>query len=553
MSRVITPLPYNKFFEGSAEEFLDEIKGFFDTFRAYVTKWNRIFHPFALDIYSRNTGEEFDMSWKDDLIHMFTDKEFHDKIFANKDVSEIQSNSLREFFSESYSLFLHRDLTPRKEIDVMIMPSLQGMATYGKSQEVITLSYAIDNLLQHCYNLDQTMFKGVAFHDQLHKLLSYSQPISPKSELKRENLTFIDVGAGKGYFSVFMAAEVRIRTLTIEASLSHACHMKNRIGCLISQKKVDPSKFDLLELCIGYMTKKTNVEGIHQNSMKYAQYMETVHQLEQQQKSTKKKKPKKIVTEPVPDDQIPNITELKYSEQQNKPRVIQGELAVEIGSIDSLDLDSREYITIGLHACGDLSIVTHEIALHSPKARGAISVPCCYQHLSPIHLPLLSENQDICDLLFGNDEAHRHNLLNFALYEYDVPMSVHELALSQFMSRAIIDCFIPPRKSIKKTPQKKDETFEAYIKRLANSYDLFPTDEEIAERIQHCKNDEWKMMAHTVIRELFGHVFESFLLLERLTFFTKMCIARPEDYLIGMFDVFSHLSPRGFSLFTLKL
>lgn len=171
------------------------------------------------------------------------------------------------------------------------------------------------------------------------------------------------------------------------------------------------------------MMKNTNVKGIHQNSMAYAQYMDTVHQLEQQQKSSKRKKPKKIIVEPVQNDQIPTISELKYAEQQNKQRVIQGELAIEIGSADSIDLDSREYLTIGLHACGDLIIVTQEIALHSHKARGAISVPCCYQHLSPHNLTLLNENKDICDTLFYNDEAHRHNLLNFALYEYDVPFS----------------------------------------------------------------------------------------------------------------------------------
>lgn len=118
------------------------------------------------------------------------------------------------------------------------MPSLQGMATYGKSQEVITLSYAIDMLLQHTYDFQQTMFNGVAFHEQLQQLLTNTQQVEQKFKLNRDNLTFIDVGAGKGYFSVFMAAEVRIRTLTIEASLSHACHMKNRIGCLISQKKL---------------------------------------------------------------------------------------------------------------------------------------------------------------------------------------------------------------------------------------------------------------------------------------------------------------------------
>jgi hypothetical protein len=29
--------------------------------------------------------------------------------------------------------------------------------------------------------------------------------------------------------------------------------------------------------------------------------------------------------------------------------------------------------------------------------------------------------------------------------------------------------------------------------------------------------------------------------------------ARPEKFVVGMFDVFTHLSPRGFAMFTMKL
>jgi hypothetical protein len=42
-----------------------------------------------------------------------------------------------------------------------------------------------------------------------------------------------------------MTIELKIRTITIEASVSHATRLKNRITSLINQKRVDQKNFDL--------------------------------------------------------------------------------------------------------------------------------------------------------------------------------------------------------------------------------------------------------------------------------------------------------------------
>ncbi|KAH0794402.1 protein RRNAD1 [Histomonas meleagridis] len=546
MSKVITPLPGGELFVGTLTEFLNITEQIFQKFHDYFQKWIQLFGPFALDIYSENTGGVFDPEWKNDLQRIFTDKIFHDKIFNENDFSIISSPSLSSFFQESTSLFLPRETEKREAIDVMKYPSLQGMSGFDKSQEVIYLTYAIDVLLNHCFSLDESIFHGEAYHNSLSKELSHLQ-ITEKTPLKRSNISFVDVGAGKGYFSVFMSSQMRMRTLTIEASLSHACHLQNRIGCLISQKRVDPNSFDLMNMCIGYMTTQTNVEAIYVNSMKYEQWSATVKDFQKGKKGKSKKNEIQDAPNAVP------IEQLRFSEQSKKPRVIQGELAVEILAANDVDLKPIEYITVGLHACGDLSIVTHEIALNSPQPRGAISVPCCYQHLSHSRLPLLPENQPICDLLFGQNETKRHNLLNYALYEYNVTFETRKSILEQFLHRSIIECFIPSRQTIKKLKQNKDENFEDYVLRLATHFGT-PTDaSKVHWKIAEIQNEDWKMMAHAVARELFGHVFESFLLMERLTYFARIVEVKQEHYLVGMFDLFSHLSPRGFSLFTLKL
>lgn len=550
MSFVLTPLPGGRVFKGSVSSFLEHIPSEFSKFHSYFQRYQNLFTPFALDIFSENAGDAFDERWESDLRAIFSDREIHDRIFIGHEYGLIKDEFLRSFFQDSAELYLKREDKEKETIDVMKYRSLQGMTGFDKSQEVIYLSYAIDVLLNSCYEMDSKIFNGEAYHEGLEKILKNieSDNFFPTKKLclKRENISFVDVGAGKGYFSVFMTSQMRMKTLTIEASLSHASHLRNRIGCLVSQKKLDPKSLDLMDMCVGYMTTQTNVEAIYLNSMKYEKWDQTIKLMEQQ-----KKKNKKIDFSSLPE--IEDVEKLRYSEQSRKPRVIQGELAVEIIAVPNYNLKPTEYITVGLHACGDLSIVTHEIALNSSQSRGAISVPCCFQHLSHSRLPLIPENQKICDLLFGNDETKRHNFLNYALYEYDATFEKHNNSLEQFLSRAIIACFIPPRVTIKKIKQMKDEKFEEYVLRLTKHFNQPSNLEDIKEKINKCQKENWKMMAHTLFREQFGHVFESFLLLERLTYFAKIVNQKQDQYFVGMFDLFSHLSPRGFSLFTLKL
>jgi hypothetical protein len=282
--------------------------------------------------------------------------------------------------------------------------------------------------------------------------------------------------------------------------------------------------------------------------MSYADWLGVVARMET--KPPKKKGCGHLTVTPAAGD---GARDVRAAEQAAKPRVIQGELAVEIVAVPECDLGSREYITVGLHACGDLSIVTHEIALNSRHARGAISVPCCYQHLSAARLPLVPENRPICDQLFGDDVELRHNLLNYALYEYDADFAARQQLCQGFMIRAMVDSFIPRRVTVKKIPQRPGEALPDYILRAAAHFGREAARADIDERMRRCEAEAWKMRAHAVIREVFGHAFETFILIDRLTYLVKLVKEKPERFVVGMFDVFTHLSPRGFAMFTIKL
>jgi hypothetical protein len=198
---VVATWPLGGVFSGTIDAYLEQISSYFDQFHRYVSKWQAILRPFALDIWSEGTGEAFDASWADDLARLFSDKDFHDRVFVSKDYSQLTS-SLRELFEESYRLVLARDPVARDPITITQYRSLQGMATFNKSQEVIWLSYAIDELLSFCFDRDDSIFQRQISHGPLRSVLSLIPPIEARSPLRRSDINFIDVGAGKGYFSV---------------------------------------------------------------------------------------------------------------------------------------------------------------------------------------------------------------------------------------------------------------------------------------------------------------------------------------------------------------
>jgi hypothetical protein len=154
------------------------------------------------------TGNSFDPTWKNDLISIFNNKSFHDEILINHKFNLLQSQSFHEFLEESFNLFLKRDITPRDQIEVMKFPSLQCCSTFQKSQEVIVLSYAIDNLLQYYFSISQPIFQKNEKIPLLENLLNHSKNYVNKFSLEKENISFIDIGAGKGYFSIFMSNEM---------------------------------------------------------------------------------------------------------------------------------------------------------------------------------------------------------------------------------------------------------------------------------------------------------------------------------------------------------
>lgn len=99
MTTVLTPLPNNQTFFGLADDFLIQASLFFDQF--YNMCGNT--KPFSCEIFSENTGELLDSDWERDFKLIFSNKQFHDKIFIHPDTSHLCSSSLSEFCQTSCS------------------------------------------------------------------------------------------------------------------------------------------------------------------------------------------------------------------------------------------------------------------------------------------------------------------------------------------------------------------------------------------------------------------------------------------------------------------
>ena len=556
MSRVVCVLPGDEIFEGTVDDFIGRADKYFAEFFEYAKKWKKI-----LDILNPNlcfvSDVQFDEAWKDDVERMYNDKEFHDKIIFENDFSELKE-PVKSFFEESLHLTLQRHQT-RPTFNQKQFKSLSAETTLDKSQEVLYLTNALDVLLRNCYAMDKPLLEG-ASHEEIEKLLSHAK-IDEKKPIMRENLHFVDIGAGKGFLPVFMSNELGIKTLSIEASLNHSRQFIERVALLAKKNRVNVTSLnELMRMCIGYVTENTNVEAIAANAVTYRKWAATV--------LSKPDEPlNKMRNFLLPDEaedgtskeETIGFAELKGI-QTKKPRVIQGELAHEILSApeDKVRLDPLETFCVSIHACGDLSVVSHEIALKSKQCRGAISVPCCFQHLSIEKCPLMDENKGLFDFMFEGDVEKRKDFLNHALSNYFVKFEKRHETIKGFIPREVISAFVPPRVSVKKIKKLDSESEIEYFCRVAATFgNKDVTEKDVADRFELVRSGVWKLFSQQLFREFFGHAFESLILIDRITYYSKLCKelekADGSKYIIGMFDVMSPFSPRAFSQFSIKL
>lgn len=549
-------IPDYGFFTGNLDEFDAVASDYFSKFSDFCKKYIDNFKIMNALIFSDRDKVKYNIDWKNDVNRLFDDKDFHDKVLLEKNFSLLES-SFKEFMESVERLTLKRMFT-REGYNIDKYNSIKCGCTANKAQEVMEYINSISLLFNRCYNMDKSLLDGEVNHKPIEELLAIT-PEFKKYDLKRDKIQFIDVGAGKGYLSIFLTAELNLRTLAIEASLAHACHLRDRFDILVCQKKASPDSFKLMDLCIGFVTNKSSVDAIVSNSISYNQWLEIVTEYEKTKKTRNheknklEKKKSKLRTNSHEELKELSYEKVKYTGDESKPRVIQGELAVEITSLNSELRTDKDYFNISLHACGDLSVVTHEIQF-SPLCRGTISVPCCYQHLTERCFPLCNENRDISTYIFEGDASRRKDYLNYALSQYNTTFDDHNKILRSFLQREYVTPFVPPRSVVKKIKKQEAEDTVDYVLRISNTLGNYSYNrEDVNKVVDYIDENIWHLKLQIILREFCGHVLESFVLTDRLKYYAELCEKSGRKYFVGMFDIMSNLSPRGYSHFTLRI
>ena len=87
----------------------------------------------------------------------------------------------------------------------------------------------------------------------------------------------------------------------------------------------------------------------------------------------------------------------------------------------------QTYVSVGLHACGDLSLLCLQMFVSQSEVRYAFTVPCCYPHLSQQAFPLVGRSARVLRCLSSeyyvqkqyNGVAVPKQLLNYACTGFD--------------------------------------------------------------------------------------------------------------------------------------
>ncbi|EAY23751.1 hypothetical protein TVAG_120890 [Trichomonas vaginalis G3] len=543
MSQVITVFPGGEFFSGSTDAFKERALAYFNEFYDYTNKWQKIIEVLNHNLCFVDDGA-FDLSWKEDIERLSNDKAFHDKVMINHDFSDVHE-PLKSFFEDSVKLTLDRSQT-REPLSTKKYTQLAAKTDEDKAQEVLLFTNAVQTLFSTIYNLSSPIFEDFPPHKQALELLSHLKPFE-KIPLNKDIINLVDVGAGRGYLSIFLSDILKIHTTPIEASINHSRQLLERIEMHAKSHRINIDNFSRMKLCCGFVTSHSTVPGILSSAVSYEKWASTLLNMYKDKLGSYSKYllPNGIKEEPL-------TPEIFYGEQNGKPRIIQGELAVEIKD-GEYDLSEKEVFLVSIHACGDLSVVSHEIALSNQKCRGSITVPCCFQHLSKGNCPLYEVNKRLNHSFFKDDDVRRKDFLNHALSTYDVTFEKRKEIIDGFVPREIVSAFVPPRQSVKKIQKLEGETEVQRIIRIANMFDLHPTEKEVEERIAFTYREVWRLEAQQIFREFFGHAFESFILIDRLQHFVELTEKNGQKFVIGMFDSMAPVSPRAFMQFTLRI
>lgn len=604
-----------------ANEFKEIYTAYLHKARLFLERYYAISLAFCTEIYAGEQYTLFPKEWEEDMTLLYNTPslflgaiELQDSTLLQlQEMSQIDSSisdSLLEFLQLARDLSLPRThfnpLTPDQSNSIlkyMKAISLSNAILFNcaqkKALEVFFLSIIVDVLTgqddlinkvkaghkvlstnNETCSTQKYLLNKIGFYQEIREKL-ISQSVDYSQQNSNNRLIEIDFGAGRGYYSAYKVIEAERTLIAIEGSLKHAeglCEYITRIKPneashlnKITDIDISMSSLRVALLYVDGSTSGANIESI---SIPIRDLANRVHNV---------KSKSHIRGSVIQGSRLPSLsssTDYSQAPTSSYDRCVSSD-----------ENKKHVYSTVGLHACGPLSVIALKMLIQK-DVNSAFTVPCCYGHLTKDTFPLSDQGCNLINNFFSASEVKAR----FRAYHADtVPREFLTYAASDcvfawpevietiqsYWARATIELARRQQfpASVKRSLDKdlksflcgdNDSLVTAIVTDLQRmeepeklncppplpSIKTNPIDVEkqsIARKaIEKATLYRWAMIAHYLTRKVSGHVFETFILMDRLAWIIELTEQSSIQLSAGILPALTELSPRGFLIWGFK-
>ncbi|CAL6007034.1 Methyltransferase_domain-containing protein [Hexamita inflata] len=464
----------------------------------YTKKYKEQIIAFCTDLYAYDHYKHYPSEIQADVMTTFkTERNYNMVVSQSKCDSQFNSEYFKQFIEDSHQLIIPRKLIKKQNIN----------------SQYKSLIDSIDE-------------------DKAQQTLLFQQYFTQRTA---SDTIYLDLGAGKGYLSSFLAFDCNQKIVSIEASEKHAISLAKRIYSLTQRNQLYSPIFQYIK------DDKITIEPAQHANLKLATAF--------------------VDTTTDPDVLLHNAFTLKdfvraqlsksMEQEHRKHSQIQGKIGISTSQLQQFQQTTNKYTVLGLHACGDLSVTCLRL-LSLPNVRSVFTVPCCYPHLTDNSFPLFQPTHQIINNLKTDSNLTTvklglpKQLLNYACTGFDEPVENARETVFKFHQRAILEkCRLRNKQTVEKRAFKPGSGRE-WIQKCVQEEGESISMNEIKQIEEKCEEFKWAMNAHLIFRQISGQVLESMILVDRLLWMRAQKYNAQIDWCMG------GQSGRGFVLWATK-
>ncbi|ESU45531.1 Putative methyltransferase domain containing protein, partial [Giardia duodenalis] len=586
-------------------EFKEIYRAYLQKVRLFMERYYAISLAFCTEIYAGKQYQSFPAEWEDDMALLYGTPTLFLGVIELQDLTLLQleemkhagigiSKSLLEFLQLARDLSLSRvhfnplstdqcnsiikyikiisqhnallfNCAQKKALEVFFLSIIIAVLTCRKDLIQRVLEHELSSDSNGIHEAQVYILNKVAFYqgirDRLTSLGMNHFVQHPSIEL--------DFGAGHGYYSVYNTIEMDKTLIAIEGSLKHAeglCRyiagVKPNVTSQSGKNASSSVALNRLRVALLYVDDGTSGARIGAAS--------------------------------IPIQDLSDRIRESNSSAHVCGSVIQGARFLSISSStkpsgppqSECTGQDQQYSAIGLHACGPLSVIALKMLMQR-DVTSAFTIPCCYGHLTKDTFPLSDQGTALVNSFFSatgiktmfrsyHEGILPREFLTYAASDCVFTWSEVVDTIQSYCARATVELArrqqfpTPAKRALDKDLKGRlcgDDTslLEVILTDLQRETDLTcsssPTEGDsigvdqrrIAQSaIDYAKSHRWVMQAHYLARKVSGHIFETFILMDRLAGLIEQAERSSMRLCAGILPALTEISPRGFLVYGFK-